>query len=52
MKKHSDQIRVILFAVIGGAILIYVLYRCTEQKPHYIQEDKTINLKDLKRNIE
>ena len=30
VKKHSDQIRVILFAVIG-AILIYVLYRCTEQ---------------------
>lgn len=51
MKKHSDQIRVILFAVIG-ALLIYVLYRCTETKPHYIQEDKTINLNDLKRNIE
>ena len=51
MKKYSDQIRVILFAVIG-AILIYALYRCTQQTPHYIQEDKTINLKDYLRNVE
>ena len=51
MKKNSDQIRVILFAVIG-AILIYALYRCTQQIPHYIQEDKTINLNDYLRNVE
>ena len=51
MKKHSDQIRVILFAVIG-AILIYALYRCTQTTPNYIQDDKTINLNDYLRNVE
>ena len=51
MKRNPDIFRTIAFAVIG-ALFIYALYRCTEQKPHYIQDDKTINLNDHLRNVE
>ena len=51
MKRNPEILRALLFAVIG-ALLIYALYRCTQTKHHYIQEDKTINLKDYLRNVE
>ena len=51
MKRNPDILRTFLFALIGS-LLIYVLYRCTQTTPHYIQEDKTINLKDYLRNVE
>ena len=51
MKRNPEILRALLFAVIG-ALLIYALYRCTQTTPHYIQEDKTINLKDYLRNVE
>ena len=51
MKRNPEILRALLFAVIG-ALLIYALYRCTDKVPHYIQEDKTINLNDYLRNVE
>ena len=51
MKRNPEILRALLFAVIG-ALLIYVVYRCTQTIPHYIQEDKTINLNDYLRNVE
>ena len=49
MKRNPDAIRTILFAVIG-ALLIYAMYLYMTNKPkHYIQEEKTINLKDYMR---
>ena len=51
MKRNTEILRVVLFAVIG-ALLIYAVYSCTQTTPHYIQEDKTINLKDYLRNVE
>lgn len=51
MKKLSDPLKVFLFALIG-ALLIYCYYRCSQKPTQYIQEDKTINLKDYLRNIE
>ena len=51
MKRNPEIFRTLAFMLIG-ALLMYVLYRCTETKPHYIQEDKTINLKDYLRNVE
>ena len=51
MKRNPDILRTFLFAIIG-ALLIYAVYRCTQTTPNYIQEDKTINLKDYLRNVE
>lgn len=51
MKNISDPLKPLLFAVIG-TILIYCYYRCSQKPTHYIQEDKTINLKDYLRNVE
>ena len=51
MKRNPEILRALLFAVIG-ALLIYALYRCIQTTPHYIQEDKTINLNDYLRNVE
>ena len=51
MKKLSDQLKVLLFALIG-ALLIYCYYRYSQHQIQYIQEDKTINLKDYLRNVE
>lgn len=51
LKNNIDIIRPLLFAVIGAAC-IYLFYRCTQKTPHYIQEDKTINLNDYLKNVE
>lgn len=49
-KKHPDIIRVIIFLIIGAAML-YVLYRLSvPETPHYIQENKTIDLKNTNFN--
>ena len=51
MKRNPEIFRTLEFMIIG-ALLMYLIYRCTQQIPHYIQEDKTINLNDYLRNVE
>ena len=49
-KNHLDIIRVIIFLIIGAAML-YILYRLSVPEiQHYIQENKTIDLKNTNFN--